>query len=156
LVMRMSTRGRFGLRALLQLAENGEDEPTSVSSLADSMTVSSDYLMQLFVKLRRAGIVESVRGPRGGFKLSRSPAEITVGDIIRALEGPLGVAPCVLPEACYGARGKLKTQGACPHTPYCAARHVWTNLSREIERVLDATDLHQVLEDSRRLYEKVA
>lgn len=149
--MRMSTRGRFGLRALLRLAENEDDYPKSVASLADDMKVSADYLMQLFVKLRRAGLVTSVRGPRGGFKLSRPPSEITVGDIVRAVEGPVGLAPCVAPESCYGGRGKRTAVGVCPQADYCAARLVWRNLSGEIERVLDETDLRQVLTDSQRL-----
>ena len=149
--MRMSTRGRFGLRALLQLAENDENYPKSVSSLAEEMQVSADYLMQLFVKLRRAGLVKSIRGPRGGFKLSRPPSKITVGDIVRAVEGPVGLAPCVKPDSCYGGRGRRKTNGTCPQAEYCAARLVWENLSSEIERVLDEKDLRQVLNDSHRL-----
>lgn len=153
--MRMSTRGRFGLRALLRLAENEDDYAKSVSSLAEDMKVSADYLMQLFVKLRRAGLVKSVRGPRGGFKLSRPPSEITVGDIVRAVEGPMGLAPCVTPESCYGGRGKRKAFGTCPQAEYCAARLVWETLSGEIERVLDETDLRQVLIDSKRLRARV-
>lgn len=153
--MRMSTRGRFGLRALLQLAENEEEFAKSVSSLADDMRVSADYLMQLFVKLRRAGLVKSVRGPRGGFKLSRPPSEITVGDIVRAVEGPVGLAPCVTPESCYGGRSKRKATGTCPQAEYCAARLVWENVSREIERILDETDLRQVLNNSQRLRARV-
>jgi Rrf2 family cysteine metabolism transcriptional repressor len=153
--MRMSTRGRFGLRALLQLAENDENYPKSVSSLAEDMQVSADYLMQLFVKLRRAGLVKSVRGPRGGFKLSRPPSKITVGDIVRAVEGPVGLAPCVTPESCYGGRSKRKADRPCPQTDFCAARLVWEHLSGEIERVLDETDLRQVLNDSQRLRARV-
>jgi len=107
------------------------------------------------VKLRRAGLVKSVRGPRGGFRLSRPPSEITVGDIVRAVEGPVGLAPCVTPESCYGGRGKRKTVGNCPQAEYCAARLVWEKLSREIERALDETDLRQVLNDSQRLRARV-
>jgi Rrf2 family protein len=153
--MRMSTRGRFGLRALLQLAENEEGYAKSVSSLADEMRVSADYLMQLFVKLRRAGLVRSVRGPRGGFKLSRPPSEITVGDIVRAVEGPVGLAPCITPESCYGGRAKRKAMGTCPQADYCAARLVWEKVSQEIERILDETDLRQVLNKSQRLRARV-
>ena len=135
----------------MRLAENEDNYPKSVSSLADDMKVSADYLMQLFVKLRRAGLVKSIRGPRGGFKLSRPPSEITVGDIVRAVEGPVGLAPCIAPESCYGGRGKRAAEGTCPQADYCAARLVWRNLSGEIERVLDETDLRQVLNDSQRL-----
>ena len=135
----------------MQLASDDDNYPKSVSSLAEDMQVSADYLMQLFVKLRRAGLVKSVRGPRGGFKLSRPPSKITVGDIVRAVEGPVGLAPCVTPESCYGGRSKRKTDARCPQAEYCAARLVWENLSGEIERVLDDKDLRQVLADSQRI-----
>lgn len=115
------------------------------------MAVSADYLMQLFVKLRRAGLVKSVRGPRGGFKLSRAPAKITVGDIVRAVEGPIGVSPCIAPESCYGGRERRQADGPCPRKGYCAARMVWLQLSEEIENFLDKTDLGQVLTDAQRL-----
>ncbi|HUV86354.1 MAG TPA: Rrf2 family transcriptional regulator [bacterium] len=147
----MSTRGRFGLRALLHLAENDNDTPVSVSALAREMAVSADYLMQLFVKLRRAGLIKSIRGPRGGFVLSRAPAKITVGDIVRAVEGPIGVAPCIAPEPCYGGRGRRRSKALCPKRDSCAARVVWQQLSAEIEDFLDNTDLRQVLTEAQRL-----
>jgi Rrf2 family protein len=149
--MRMSTRGRFGLRALLQLAESGNRAPVSVSALANEMAVSPDYLMQLFVKLRRAGLVRSVRGPRGGFKLTRAPSKISVGDIVRAVEGPIGVAPCVAPESCYGGRARRRTEVLCPKRDKCAAKLVWEKMSAEIENFLNHTDLRQVLNESQRL-----
>lgn len=149
--MRMSTRGRFGLRALLHLAENDNGAPVSVSALAREMAVSADYLMQLFVKLRRAGLIKSIRGPRGGFVLSRAPAKVTVGDIVRAVEGPIGVAPCVAPESCYGGRERRRSKALCPKRDSCAARIVWQQLSAEIEDSLDNTDLRQVLTEARRL-----
>lgn len=149
--MRMSTRGRFGLRALLHLAANDNGAPVSVSALAGEMAVSADYLMQLFVKLRRAGLVKSIRGPRGGFKLSRAPAKITVGDIVRAVEGPIGVAPCIAPESCYGGRARRRAEGLCPKRDNCAARMLWEQLSSEIETFLDNTDLRKVLDEAQRL-----
>lgn len=149
--MRMSTRGRFGLRALLHLAEDIEGAPVSVSVLAREMGVSADYLMQLFVKLRRAGLVRSVRGPRGGFRLARAPAKITIGDIVRAVEGPIGVTPCIAPESCYGGRERRHQDVFCPKMDKCAARLVWQKLSAEVERCLDNTDLRQVLKEAQRL-----
>ncbi len=152
--MRMSTRGRFGLRALLHLAESDNGAPVSVSALAGEMAVSADYLMQLFVKLRRAGRVKSVRGPRGGFKLSRAPAKITVGDIVRAGEGPIGVAPCIAPGSCYGGRSRRRAEGFCPKRDNCAAGMVWPRLSTEIETFLDNTDLRKVLDEAQRLHRR--
>ncbi len=149
--MRMSTRGRFGLRALLHLAEDIDGAPVSVSVLANEMGVSADYLMQLFVRMRRAGLVKSVRGPHGGFRLERPPGKITVGDVVRAVEGPIGVAPCIAPESCYGGRERRRQEGLCPKKGSCAARIVWQQLSVEIEKFLDNKDLRQVLKEARRL-----
>jgi len=115
------------------------------------MGVSADYLMQLFVKLRRAGLVKSVRGPKGGFRLARPAGRISVGDIVRAVEGPIGVVPCVAPESCYGGRTR-RFDGPCPRKDRCAARLVWERLSTELERILDQMNLRQVLVESQRHY----
>jgi Rrf2 family protein len=115
------------------------------------MGVSADYLMQLFVKLRRAGLIKSVRGPKGGFRLARPAGRISVGDIVRAVEGPIGVVPCVAPESCYGGRTR-RSDGPCPKKDNCAARLVWEKLSSEIERLLDEMNLRQVLAESQRYY----
>jgi Rrf2 family cysteine metabolism transcriptional repressor len=149
--MRMSTRGRFGLRALLHLSGSGEGAPVSISMLAEVMDVSADYLMQLFVKLRRAGLVKSVRGPRGGFKLSRPPGQINVGDIIRAVEGPLAVTPCMSPTNCYdGRRGRKTANDDCPKFEKCMAKIVWEKLTGEITDLLERTDLQEIVTEARR------
>lgn len=140
----------------MHLAESGNRAPVSVSALANDMAVSPDYLMQLFVKLRRAGLVRSVRGPRGGFRLTRAPSKISVGDIVRAVEGPIGVAPCVAPESCYGGRAKRRAEVLCPKRDKCAAKLVWEKMSAEIENFLDHTDLRQVLNESQRLHVRAA
>jgi len=145
--MRMSTRGRFGLRALLHLAVCETNAPVSVSSLAETMGVSSDYLMQLFVKLRRAGLIKSIRGPRGGFRLAKKPGEISVGDVVRAVEGPIAVTPCLEHK---GSRGRRQVKPPCAKQVGCVARVMWEQLTEQITKLLDAANLQDVVTEARR------
>ena len=85
--MKLSTKGRYGLRAAVDLALYAKEEPISISNIAAKEGLSESYLEQLFAKLKKAGIVHSVRGTNGGYQLARSASEITVGNVLRALEG---------------------------------------------------------------------
>ncbi|WP_091838998.1 cysteine metabolism transcriptional regulator CymR [Marininema halotolerans] len=87
--MKVSTKGRYGLTIMMDLATRHGDKPTSLKSVAERHDLSEHYLEQLVAPLRNAGLVRSVRGAYGGYKLSRSPEEITAGDVIRILEGPI-------------------------------------------------------------------
>ncbi len=84
--MKLSTKGRYGPRAVIDLALTSENEAVSISSIAARQSLSESYLEQLMGKLRKAGIVKSIRGAQGGYRLGRPPEEISVGDILRALE----------------------------------------------------------------------
>jgi Rrf2 family cysteine metabolism transcriptional repressor len=141
----MSTRGRFGLRALLQLAARGENGPVSVSEIAHEMDVSPDYLMQLFVKLRREGLLESVRGPRGGFRLARPAKNITVGDIVRSVEGSLSPVRCVREEP-----GRVIEKGdskLCKKAPTCTSRTAWVGITKKLVNLFDSMVLEDILKD---------
>jgi Rrf2 family protein len=101
--VRLSTRGRYALRAMIDLAlhTNG---PVLRSDIAKRQEISADYIEQLFVKLRRAELIESVRGPGGGYTLAKSADQIRAGDIIRTVEGPIALVHCVAPQqkvACH-------------------------------------------------------
>jgi len=148
--MRMSTRGRFGLRALLHIAMCERDVPVSVAALAKRMGVSADYLMQLFVRMRRAGLVKSVRGPRGGFRLAKPAARLTVGDIVRAVEGPIAVTACVEQRTEGGRRRRGAPADTCARRANCVARLVWLRISDDIGRILDGTNLADILAEARR------
>ena len=87
--MKLSTKGRYGLRALIDLALYSENETVSIQSIARRQNISDSYLEQLMRKLRSAGLIVSVRGAQGGYKLARPANEISVGDVLRALEGSL-------------------------------------------------------------------
>ncbi len=93
--MRLSTKGRYGVRAMVALALHYGEGPVSVNSISKEEGISPDYIEQLFIKLRRKGLIKSRRGPEGGFLLARPPSQIRVGDIIRGIEEPITLAPCV-------------------------------------------------------------
>ena len=106
--MKLSTKGRYGLRAMIDLARYSEEEPVSISSIAARQDISERYLEQLVGLLKKAGLVRSIRGATGGYILARSAADISVGDILRALEGSLEPVKCAAfysDEGCTAADG---------------------------------------------------
>ena len=92
--MKLSTKGRYGLRAMIDLAEFSETEPVSISSISQRQGISERYLEQLMAKLKKAGLVESIRGAGGGYVIHGDSGSISVGDILRALEGSLEAVTC--------------------------------------------------------------
>ncbi len=134
--MKLSTRARYGLKAMVDLAERYGGGMVSTSALAALQGISDAYLEQLIAALRRAGLVVSVRGAQGGYALSRPPAEINVGDVLRALEGSTAVMECV-------GTSRVSCGNACS----CSARPLWLKLQRRIDEVLDSTTLADMAED---------
>lgn len=141
--MKMSTRGRFGLRSLLHLAIMQGNGPVSVSEIASDMDVSSDYLMQLFVKLRREGLLESVRGPHGGFKFARPINDITIGDIIRSVEGSVSPIHCVVERP--GGVVEKANNALCKKATTCVSRFAWVNITKKLVELFDSMTLADVI-----------
>ncbi|HBG23118.1 MAG TPA: Rrf2 family transcriptional regulator [Peptococcaceae bacterium] len=142
--MRLSTRGRYGLRAMLDIAIDQSDEPVTLASISERQGVSIGYLEQLMVPLKKEGLIRSVRGAQGGYLLSRVPENITVGDIIRTLEGPIAPVACVsedYPEECDRAEG-------------CVTRLVWAKVRDSIVDVLDSLTLYDMVEEARKNSER--
>jgi Rrf2 family cysteine metabolism transcriptional repressor len=137
--MKMSTRGRYGLRAMLELARCYGDAPVLMGTLAEREEISRKYLHTLLTGLRSAGLVNSIRGARGGFVLARHPSEIKLSEILHSLEGPLSLVDCV---------GDKKSCGRAGH---CAARGVWQELSEAIAGVLNSVTLHDLIAPDTRL-----
>ena len=131
--MKISTRGRYGLRAMLELARCHGRSPVMMSVLAERESLSRKYLHGLLTALKEAGLVRSVRGPGGGFLLAQAPSEIRLSQILLALEGPLSLVDCVADKR------------ACGRTKSCTARRVWTELSRTIESVLEKITLEDLI-----------
>ena len=116
--MKLSTRGRYGLKAMFDLALHSSDEPIPLRNIAERQDISEHYLEQLISSLRKAGLVKSVRGAYGGYILAKKPREITVGDVLRALEGPCGLVDCVL---------EVNAQ-KCSKYDDCITRTVWAKI----------------------------
>ena len=139
--MKLSTKGRYGLRALIDLAQySGGDTPVSITSISDRQAISERYLEQLMAKLKKAGLVRSVRGAGGGYILAKDIHEISVGDVLRALEGNLG------PVECAG----LEPDGECKAADSCVTKYVWKRINESINRTVDEIRLDQLVEESRK------
>ncbi|MCI8374686.1 MAG: Rrf2 family transcriptional regulator [Lachnospiraceae bacterium] len=142
--MKLSTKGRYGLRALIDLAVYSENETVSIASIASRQNISESYLEQLIARLRKAGLVVSVRGAGGGYKLAKPAEEISVGDILRALEGNLD------PVECPG----LKEESTCDGSEFCVTKYVWQRINDSINRTVDEISLSRLVEESRNVGNK--
>jgi len=142
--MKLSTKGRYGLRALIDLALYSEEEAVSISSIAKRQNISDRYLEQLVSKLKKANLVKSMRGAGGGYMLAKSATDISVGDILRALEGNLDAV------ACTGTHESSECQSA----DLCVTRYVWQRINDSITEAVDGIMLEQLVEESRRVQKK--
>lgn len=141
--MKLSTKGRYGLRALIDLALYSEEEPVSIQSIAKRQNISESYLEQLVRKMRTAGLVISVRGAAGGYQLARAASEISVGDVLRALEGDLDAVSC--------SAGSVQ---GCEGADLCVTRYVWERINDSITQAVDSIGIDQLVEESRKVREK--
>lgn len=133
--MRLSTRSRYGVRAIFDMAYHSEGLPTQIKAIAKRQEITPRYLEQIFQKLKRAGIVQSIRGPKGGYYLSRKPEKIAVGDVIRAVEEPMGVVFCTLP-----AKGRKK----CRRESACVAQIVWQEAAGRLLKYFDSMSIEKL------------
>ncbi len=130
--MRLSTKGRYGIRAMVVLASHYGKGPTSVRCISEREDLSIDYIEQLFIKLRKRGLIKSIRGSKGGFLLTRPPAKVRIKDIIRSIEEPLALVPCIEDwEKCR----------TCPRYKGCTIRVLWEKMGNKIIDILDSTTL---------------
>ncbi|HHV62430.1 MAG TPA: Rrf2 family transcriptional regulator [Firmicutes bacterium] len=144
--MKLSTRGRYGVRLMFDLALNFGKGPIPLKDIAKRQDISEHYLEQLVAPLRRAGMVTSIRGAQGGYELSKRPEEITVGDIIRVLEGPIAPVECAGENTPY--------ESSCKRADKCVARLIWERLRDSITSLLDSITLADMCEDAGKLSEK--
>lgn len=139
--MRLSTRGHYGLKAMFDLALHYGSEPIPLKSVAKRQNISDNYLEQLISVLRKAGLVKSVRGAQGGYMLARHPEEITVGEIIRVLEGPIAPVDCV----------SEVDPVDCDQSDCCITRTVWARVRDSIAEVLDSISLADMCRDAEKV-----
>ncbi|MEE3468116.1 MAG: Rrf2 family transcriptional regulator [Eubacterium sp.] len=131
--MKISTKGRYALRLMLELALSDQDRPVRIREIAEKQTISDKYLEQIISVLNKAGFVRSIRGPQGGYLLTRKPIEYTVGDILRLTEGSLAPVDC--------ADGSLYD---CPRVEQCATNIVWKRMNDAINEVVDGISLEDL------------
>ena len=133
--MKLSTRGKYGLYAMYYLAEHKDEGPQSLQSIS-STGVPTPYLEQLLGNLRRAGLIHSVRGAQGGYQIARPPGEITILDVIDAMEGPLELSEC------------MKDDCHCDRSCQCPVRRVWQRLTESINRELAGVTLGDMFDQT--------
>jgi Rrf2 family iron-sulfur cluster assembly transcriptional regulator len=132
--MRITTKGRYALRAVSQLAANYTDKPISIRELAEMENLSPEFLEQIFYKLRKAGLINSTRGPGGGFSLNRPPEEISITEIFDAVGEGMNLAPC----AVNGAN-------PCKH-PGCITHSVWVKASNHLKEYFGDISIKDIVE----------
>ncbi|MFP4164895.1 MAG: RrF2 family transcriptional regulator [Chitinispirillaceae bacterium] len=135
--MKLSTKCRYGLRAVLQIAEAG-DRPSKRRDIAAEQNLSDSYLENILIMLKSEGIISTTRGVKGGYVLGRDPSSITLLEIVTALEGPLDLVDCV---------GDSKV---CGKSLDCVARSVWQELSASWNKTLGGITLKDLLERKKR------
>lgn len=134
--MKLSTKGRYGLMAMFQLALDHGQGPISLKSIAEQQQLSENYLEQLFSNLRKDGLINSVRGAQGGYLLSRNPEEITVGQVLRSLEGSMSPADCIDEEM------------NCKRADECATKLVLSRMKDSIDDVIDSISLQDMMNET--------
>lgn len=132
--MRISTKGRYSLIALLYIALLKDRNFASTREIAEETGISEGYLEQLFIALRKAGIIQSVRGSQGGYFLDMPLKDISAGAVLRAVEGPLSPTECV-------------SGTTCPQKTVCHSRQTWDDLNEGINEFVDSITLYDIVKD---------
>jgi Rrf2 family protein len=135
--MKLSTKGRYGLKAMFDLALFGGDTPVSLTAISERQHVTVNYLEQLIAPLRKAGLVKSVRGAQGGYLLAKPPSEITVADILFTLEGSLAPSECV----------NDNNEESCSNADYCVTRMIYEKMRDSINDVVKSITLQDMIDD---------
>ncbi len=138
--MRLSAKGEYGVRAMIHLALHYSGGPVPLSKIAMEENISRQYLEQIFLLLRRSGLILSVRGVKGGYMLASSPGEIFVGDIVRVLDGP------ITPVDCLAENRGNEESSSCGKGEDCMARKVWERLRDQINQLLDSISLQDMMD----------
>lgn len=135
--MKLSTKGRYGLRAMLELALMYDKGNCSIKQIAERQDLSESYLEQLVALLKKHKLVKSTRGAQGGYSLALPPEQISVGDVLRALEGSLNPVDCAL----------VNEEKECSDQDYCVTKYVWKKISDSINDVVNNIALQDMVND---------
>jgi len=134
--MRLSTRGRYGTRLMVDLAQHYADGPIPLTEIAKRQNLSAKYLEQLIILLKGGDLIRSARGRRGGYMLARKPVEISIGEIVETLEGNLAVVDCV------------RAPELCERSPDCPTREIWVGMTEVLKNQLFSLSLEDILQKS--------
>ena len=132
--MKLSTRTRYAVRAIIELAQNDNSKPLQLKIIAQRQNISVKYLEQLMAVLRSAGFVRSVRGSKGGYVLAKAPSDIRLNEVMHRLEGTVATVECV------------ENDDYCSRSADCAARYLWTKVEQAIEHVLESITLQDLVD----------
>jgi Rrf2 family cysteine metabolism transcriptional repressor len=137
--LKLSTKSRYGIRAMLSIALNEDERPIPINQIAEQQSIPGPYLEQLAGTLKRSGLVTSTRGALGGYRLSRDPKDISIGEIIRALEGSLAPLACV------------EDEDICSFSGICTEHLLYGRITRGVNDVFDSINLQDLVSDQKRL-----
>ena len=141
--MKLSTKGRYGLRALVDIAVYSEEGPVSISAVSKRQNITIRYLEQLLPKLKKAGIIKSIRGAQGGYYLAKPLEDISVGDVLRSLEGDLNLVEC----------SEITGDGKeCVGSKYCVTKTVWRKINDSIRETVDSICLKELVEEAKEIH----
>ena len=137
--MKLSSRSRYGFRAILELAVEYGNGPLQIKTIAEREDISNKYLEQLIAMLKASGLVRSIRGPRGGYELTRPPNEVKLSDIFKTLEGPVVAVEC------------LEHPEYCPRCTDCVTREVWAKMQSAMMGVLENITLQDLVDKTKQV-----
>ena len=138
--MKLSTRSRYGTRMMLDMAQHYDEGPIQIGDIAKRQDISVKYLEQLIIPLKKANYVESVRGPKGGHMLAKSPEKITVGEIVELLEGGINLSRCI------------ENPRICDRSDTCLTRGVWETATRAMYDKLNSITLSKMIKTGKTTY----
>ena len=136
--MKLSTKGRYGVKAMVDLAINYGEAPVSIKTISKRQNISEYYLEQLFSPLRKAKLIRSIRGAQGGYVLNKEPKDIKVSDIMYILEGPIEIADCI-------------DGVVCNNVDCCATRMLWKKIKESIDEVMEGINLQDIVNDYKKM-----
>ena len=139
--MKLSTKGKYGVKAMVELAIRYGGAPVSIKTISQRQNISEYYLEQLFSPLRKAELIKSIRGAQGGYILNREPKEIKVSDVMYVLEGPIEIAECI--------EGTV-----CDNIDCCATSLLWAKIKKSIDEVMEGITLQDIVDDYNKIKEK--
>ena len=142
--MKLSTKGRYGVRLIIDIASHDSGGPVLLREISKRQEISEKYLWHLINPLKAAGLITATRGVKGGYILAKSPAEITMKEILQASEGSFCLVDCV------------ETPSTCKRVPICVARDMWSEIAESIDRILTSTTLADMVERQKAKKETLA